>query len=179
MVDDQKFMHDFDKALKIAVRVHAGQKDKGGEYYIFHPIRMAMRFEDPTLRCLAILHDTVEDVDPALRDALMIRIKEALGPQMLNFVLILTRAPKMEYMAYITAVSAFAETRLVKIADLLDNLNPGRERDDWIMPDLKRAQYLTALESLISIQSAQLFDTKYVQKYTEELSLVFNSFPQF
>jgi GTP diphosphokinase / guanosine-3',5'-bis(diphosphate) 3'-diphosphatase len=31
------------KAIQIAVKAHAGQKDKAGAPYILHPLRMMMR----------------------------------------------------------------------------------------------------------------------------------------
>lgn len=34
---------DLDKALEIAVKAHAGQKDKVGEPYILHPLRITIR----------------------------------------------------------------------------------------------------------------------------------------
>ena len=42
---------------------HAGQTDKAGAPYIFHPVRVACRCENDLERIVALLHDTVEDSD--------------------------------------------------------------------------------------------------------------------
>lgn len=48
-------------ALQIAVQAHAGQKDKNGGAYIFHPIRVMMRCTSPEAQIVGLLHDVVED----------------------------------------------------------------------------------------------------------------------
>ena len=54
-------MADLERALQIAVQAHAGQKDKNGEPYIFHLIRVMARCTSPDARIVALLHDVVED----------------------------------------------------------------------------------------------------------------------
>ncbi len=49
------------KAMEICYRAHAGQLDKGGMPYVFHPIHVAEQMEDEYSTCAALLHDTVED----------------------------------------------------------------------------------------------------------------------
>ena len=48
-------------AVALAARAHRGQVDKAGECYIFHPLRVMMRFEDAPARIVAVLHDLLED----------------------------------------------------------------------------------------------------------------------
>ena len=50
-------------AIKIAVNVHEGQTDKGGNPYILHPLRVMMSVESESEKIVAILHDVVEDSD--------------------------------------------------------------------------------------------------------------------
>ncbi|NUO09286.1 MAG: hypothetical protein HUU08_11500 [Candidatus Brocadia sp.] len=50
-------------ALQISVKAHAGQKDKAGEPYIFHPIRVMARCSSPEAKVIALLHDTIEDTE--------------------------------------------------------------------------------------------------------------------
>ena len=52
-----------EKALSIAVRAHAGQKDPAGEAYILHPMQVALWCETDDERCVAFLHDVLEDTD--------------------------------------------------------------------------------------------------------------------
>lgn len=51
----------FDRALRIAIHAHQGQKDKSGREYVMHPIRVAERCKDPKAKVVALLHDTIED----------------------------------------------------------------------------------------------------------------------
>jgi hypothetical protein len=45
-----------DKALEIAVKSHQGQKDKVGNPYILHPLRIMMRMKGEDEMIVAILH---------------------------------------------------------------------------------------------------------------------------
>ena len=50
-----------EKALRIAVEAHAGQVDKAGKPYIFHPLRVCCRCFTDEEKIVALLHDTIED----------------------------------------------------------------------------------------------------------------------
>lgn len=50
-----------EKAIELATRFHRGQRDKKGEAYILHPLRMMLQSEDPLVQQAAILHDVLED----------------------------------------------------------------------------------------------------------------------
>ena len=56
-------MASLERALQIAVTAHAGQKDKNGAAYIFHPLRVMMRCDSTQAKMVALLHDTVEDTN--------------------------------------------------------------------------------------------------------------------
>lgn len=61
-------MNMIDQALTIAVRVHAGQMDRGGRPYILHPLRLMHHCQSDEEMIVALLHDTVEDGDISLKD---------------------------------------------------------------------------------------------------------------
>ena len=61
-------LNPLDHALSIAVKAHTGQKDKGGEAYILHPLRLMMKFESEELKIIAVLHDVVEDSSITIDD---------------------------------------------------------------------------------------------------------------
>lgn len=48
-------------ALQIARQTHAGQTDKGGDDYIFHPVLVALQCAGAEAKTAALLHDTIED----------------------------------------------------------------------------------------------------------------------
>ncbi|MDD6109315.1 MAG: HD domain-containing protein, partial [Ruminococcus sp.] len=56
------------KALKLAYDAHAGQVDKAGMPYIFHPYEVALQVQTEEEVCAALLHDVVEDTDWTMED---------------------------------------------------------------------------------------------------------------
>ena len=55
-----------EKAIQIAARAHEGQKDKAGQAYILHPLRVMLRTGNDTERICGVLHDVIEDTDITL-----------------------------------------------------------------------------------------------------------------
>lgn len=57
-------------AIKLAVNFHHLQFDKGGEPYIFHPLRIAhyTKSKNEEIRAIAILHDILEDTKATEKD---------------------------------------------------------------------------------------------------------------
>ena len=60
----------FERALTMAAAAHAGQVDKAGHPYIFHPcgVAAAVADEGETAMCVALLHDVVEDTDVTIEE---------------------------------------------------------------------------------------------------------------
>ena len=108
-----------DKALEIAVKAHSGQKDKVGDPYILHPLRIMMKMDTEEERIVAALHDVVEDSDITLDD-----LRQAGFPKtILEAVDCLTRRKGEDYEAYVERASSIPLAKKVKIADLEDNMN--------------------------------------------------------
>ena len=128
----------FEKALVIALNVHGGKKDRAGEPYILHPLRVALRMETPLLRSVAVLHDTLEDVKPQWRGFTRSQISTVCGPEVLELVEMLSRGENESYEAYIERLLPSSAARAVKLADLADNLDMERHRraDYALPPDL-------------------------------------------
>lgn len=111
-----------ERAIALAVRVHAGQKRKNGDPYIFHPLRVMLsvdtRGHDPELvRATAVTHDVREEggTDEQIMEAGL----EACIPHLR----LLTRKPGEPYGEYVERLSHDAVARRVKLADLHDNMN--------------------------------------------------------
>ena len=51
------------RAIVFAANYHAGQKDKGGEPYILHSLRVMMKMETEEEKVVAVLHDVLEDTE--------------------------------------------------------------------------------------------------------------------
>ncbi len=54
-------MPTLEDAIALAVEAHRGQKEKTGEPYILHPLRVMFRVETEIERVVAVLHDVIED----------------------------------------------------------------------------------------------------------------------
>ena len=110
-------MNQLELALQIAVKAHAGQKDKSGEPYIFHPIRVMERCSNPKAKIVALLHDIVEDTEVTFDE-----LKTAGFPEdILGTLRFVTHEKEVPYDDYIEALMHDPIAVEVKIADLEDN----------------------------------------------------------
>ena len=108
----------FDQAMMIAIKAHAGQTDKIGDPYIFHPLRIMLRMNTKVERIVAILHDVVEDSPITLAD-----LRRAGCPdKVLKAVDCLTRREGERYEEYVRRAAGDRLARIIKIADLEDNM---------------------------------------------------------
>ena len=121
------------KALLTAERAHQGQVREEGAEYIIHPIRAALvllqelKITDTNLLAAALLHDVVEDTDASIED-----IKNNFGEEVGRLVRNLTRErpsdeaeeqkKEAKKKKLTETFNADDSTRLVKCADLLDNM---------------------------------------------------------
>ncbi|MEO0699006.1 MAG: GTP pyrophosphokinase [Pseudomonadota bacterium] len=112
-----------ERAIEIAVAAHKGARDKGGQPYILHPLRLMMAMPDDAHKTVAVLHDVVEDSDwtfEALAD-------EGFPPEIIAALQSVTRTNRYEpYMDFAARAKADPIGRVVKIADITDNLDVTR-----------------------------------------------------
>ena len=115
-------MPTLEDAIALAVEAHKGQRDKAGQTYILHPLRVMMRLETEAERMAAVLHDVVEDTPYTLE-----RLRE-LGypPEVLLALECLTKREGESYEAFIERVRPHPLARRVKLADLEDNMDVRR-----------------------------------------------------
>ena len=130
------------KALKLAYAAHAGQVDKAGMPYIFHPYEVALQAEEEV--CAALLHDVVEDTDWTMED-----LRAAGFPEtVLEAVQLLTHDPAVPYLDYVRALCGNSIAVAVKRADL--HHNSERTRFDADSPDIeKRLQKYAAAKAIL------------------------------
>lgn len=109
----------YDHALRIAIRVHDGQKDKSGREYIMHPIRVAERCKDPRAKIVALLHDTIEDtgVTPDYLHS------KGFPDEIIEGVLSVTKREGESYEDFVRRAALNPLGREVKRADLEDNMD--------------------------------------------------------
>ncbi len=125
----KKSMMNFDelreKAMKIAIKVHSGQLDKGGNDYINHPIRVSENCSSGDEKVVALLHDTIEDGD-ITDDYLLI---QGFPNYIVDAVMSVTRSKDESYFDFILRCKANPIGRRVKIADLKDNMDITRLKE--------------------------------------------------
>jgi (p)ppGpp synthase/HD superfamily hydrolase len=111
-----------EKAINLALTNHQGQKDKAGRAYIFHPIRVMLKFNDEKLQCIAILHDILEDTELTETDL----VEHGFSDDIVEAVVCLSRNQNEIYQDFIERLSKNKLARAVKIADIEDNLDISR-----------------------------------------------------
>ncbi len=111
-------MNQFAKALTFAATKHQGHKRKNGDNYIIHPIRVSPEVFTENQKCIALLHDTLEDTETTYDE-----LKETFGVEIAHSVLVLTKTENETYEEYIERVKTNPDATAVKIADIADNLN--------------------------------------------------------
>lgn len=162
-------MSDLAKALQVAIRVHADQRDKQGEPYLLHVLRVVEAVSDEA-KAVAALHDVLEDADLHRWDS--IGEDAGLSESELGAVELLTRLEGVTYAQYIDNIlngpgypaHVPRLAREVKLVDLRDNLgripsepdirSPGNRSGhlDWFLrwAPLK-ARYEKALATLTAV----------------------------
>ena len=86
-------MPTLERALQIAVQSHAGQKDKSGAAYVFHPIRVMMRCTSADAKIAALLHNVVEDTPVTFEEL----AAEGFSAEVLSALRLLTHASEVPY----------------------------------------------------------------------------------
>ena len=133
------------KAATVATRAHAGHKRKDGSPYIAHPMRVAFRVSEQGVyaQIVALLHDVVEDTDVTLDDLTELGFPEPIR----DAVDRVTKRPGETYRDFIDRARQHDISRVVKIADIEDNLADQSALDPE-EADFLRKRYTKALEKL-------------------------------
>lgn len=111
-----------EKALRIAVEAHAGQVDKSGKPYIFHPLRVCCRCFTDEEKMVALLHDTIEDTEITTEDLL----SEGFPPYIVEAILSISRNEDETYEEFVKRTGLNPLGRAVKLHDLEDNMDISR-----------------------------------------------------
>lgn len=155
------------KAMKIAYASHAGQTDKGGIPYIFHPYHLAEQMDNENRICIALLHDVAEDTSVTLE-----RLKQEFPAAITDALEVLTHDPDMDYYEYIQDVCGNLDASLVKLADLLHNMEEERILGAGLSDEEKmhwRKKYPKALDLVLT---AIVLKTKENPSYISEYRLM-------
>ena len=136
-------------AHDIARRAHAHQVDKSGAPYIEHIERVAARCTSDEARCVAYLHDVLEDTD-VLPEPEMRRI---FGDRITEGVLSVTKREGESYADFVRRAGENPLGREVKIADLIDNSNLSRLPQVTLRDAQRQRKYNDALRHLLETET--------------------------
>jgi hypothetical protein len=127
-------MATLEKAIELAARYHAGQKDKQGLPYITHPLRVMQRVQGESAQIVAVLHDTLEDTELTEADLR----RAGFAEDVIAAVKAVTHDKGEPYADYVVRIAKLDVPRRVKLADLEDNarldralVRPGSIERDW------------------------------------------------
>ena len=138
----------YDKALRIAIRAHKGQKDRSGKEYIMHPIRVSERCKTMQAKIVAILHDTIEDTEITPE----ILLSEGFPQNIVDAMLSVTKLDGESYEDFVRRSEKNPIGKEVKLADLEDNMDI-RRLNEITDKDVKRLKkYLKAWRYLQGIE---------------------------
>ena len=115
-------MSTLDRAIEIALNAHAGQRDKGGEPYILHPLRVMLRMTTDEERIVAVLHDVVEDSSYTFQDLLA----AGYSSSVVGALEALTKRPGESRLEAAARAAANPLARTVKLADNAENSDLSR-----------------------------------------------------
>lgn len=134
-------------ARVVAITAHAGAYDKLGEPYLNHVRRVVASQVRPDYRAVAWLHDVVEDTGVTLDDLRDIGFPD----EVVEAVDAITHRPSEPRSDYYARVRANKIAWAVKLADVIDNVDPERlGRLDPATRVRLTAKYEKALRELAS-----------------------------
>lgn len=159
-------MKNAEYAWAMANKVHKDQVDKAGEAYMGHVLRVSNAVTEQVpfgtllydqLWAVAILHDVVEDSEG--HEEVKRRLEEEQSVSVILAVKAITHDHwhSEPYLDYLKRVKANDLARIVKIADIQDNVDPermlkvlrfGAPSDFQRMTEVLTARYIRALDYL-------------------------------
>ena len=126
-----------DKAKRLAIKAHAGQKDKAGKDYFEAHVSVVANsiIGDPVSKAAAFLHDTVEDTSVTIED-----IRAEFPKEVADAVDALTHRKGMSYAEYLWRIQQNPAAVKVKLSDLRSNMDVKRLPQPLSEKDISRTR---------------------------------------
>ncbi|MFZ1664150.1 MAG: phosphohydrolase [Flavobacteriales bacterium] len=125
--------HLLEHAIRLAAKVHKGQKDRANKPYILHVMRVMMRGTDLEEQMLGALHDVLERSELTTADL----AQKGFPARVLKALEHITRVDGEDYASYIDRVALDGLAMRVKLHDLSDKMDI-RLMNELGQADLKR-----------------------------------------
>ena len=116
--------HLLESAIRLAAKVHKGQKDRAQKPYILHVMRVMMRGTDLEEQLLGALHDVLERSELTVAQL----AEKGFPAQVLKALEHISRVEGEDYETYIDRVAQDGLALRVKLHDLSDKM------DSYILP---------------------------------------------
>ncbi len=116
MVEEE---HLLESAIRVAAKVHKGQKDRMQKPYILHVMRVMMRGQDLEEQMLGALHDVLERSRLTVGEL----AEKGFPPRVLKALEHISRQDDEDYEGYIERVALDGLAVRVKIHDLSDKMD--------------------------------------------------------
>ncbi|MBS1548360.1 MAG: phosphohydrolase [Bacteroidetes bacterium] len=138
------------EAIQIAVNGHKNQKDKFGNPYILHPLRVMNMGRNWQEKILGILHDVIEDCTEYSMEML---VNKGLGKEICDALSLMSRiSPDEKYDDYICRIANNPLATAVKLNDLKDNMDITRFSQPITERDMNRLnKYWKAYKKLSNL----------------------------
>ncbi len=127
------------KAIKIVFDEFMTKTDKGGVPYVMHcfAVMNNVKHLGSKMATIAVLHDLLEDCKTWSAARLS---KEGFPDDVIAMITTLTKQKTETYESYISRISYYPKARIIKIADLLHNMDITRlpNLDEKAMERIKK-----------------------------------------
>jgi (p)ppGpp synthase/HD superfamily hydrolase len=134
--------------IEIAVKAHRLQRDKAGQAYILHPLRVMAGVRagrgSVAQQAAAVLHDVIEDTPVTFADL----ERAGIPAEVLALVEALTHRDDEPSEEYLQRVLDSPAALLVKLTDILDNAGRVPEIEDEATRERLARKYARALAVL-------------------------------
>ncbi len=111
--------HLLESAIRLAAKVHKGQKDRAQKPYILHVMRVMMRGTDLEEQLLGALHDVLERSELTVAELM----GKGFPPRVLKALEHISRKDGEDYETYIDRVAMDGLALRVKLHDLSDKMD--------------------------------------------------------
>lgn len=119
---NRSYLWQYNNAFEIAKDFFSDKKDRGGNAYIGHILSVSDKVKHYGLdyRIVALLHDLLEDCPEHWTEE---KLRELFSDEIVDAVVLLTKKENEPYDDYINNIMGNELARVVKLADLEDNMN--------------------------------------------------------
>lgn len=137
-------MSTLETAIALAAKSHEGQTDKAGDPYVLHPLRVMQSVSGSDAQIVAVLHDVLEDCDVSADDLRDLRFSETV----IAAIESVTKKPSESYTDFVARAAADPLGRIVKRADIMDNMDLSRLPSPTAKDYARIEKYRRALDVL-------------------------------